>query len=374
MNPGFWLQHTYTGAHDVVDVADELENDTGMRPGVVLVPVNAESTLKKLYIEARKGGSVFLDASGWWIDREPKKLNKKSYTWLDAATTRPASVGDWEHWMQQSLDHQMSAALRGNAAAPEIRDEPTPYQQAQQGHAELYDLVDAAKNVTAGATTTPQAWLGVSVDRDFLRQPSHLTVLLNMIVSTPFKGIVFRGFHNQIPPISDARLLEGVRELVNACYDAGKAVFLPNSGWVGWLSMAWGAHGFSGGLSKSSWYDRWPAPMSNPPKTESIFERMLLRHVKVADHAALAMEPGYQACTCPPCTAMAGTYDADRAKRHQIWAAQYESQSLAPLDRSGRHAHIKARVDDAITFRDGLPVSLKSRVAADFLDTWEALL
>jgi hypothetical protein len=235
-------------------------------------------------------------------------------------------------------------------------------------------VIDAAKDVRQSLANSPEVWLGVAVDREYLRQERHLTELMNTIVSANFEGIVFRVFHNQVPPVNDARLLEGIREVVDSSWNAGIKIFLPNSGWLGWLAMAWGAEGFSGGLSKSSWFDRWPAPMNNPPKHDKIFESMLITHVRVTVLPDLESQPGYVECTCPACTAMGGEFDEGLARRHQIWAAHREGSLLAPLDRNGRHGRIKSRVEEAINFRDELPLTTRQRVASAFLDTWQALL
>jgi hypothetical protein len=125
--PGFWLQHSFRGAHDLVDIAADIEADLGFRPGIVLTPVNATSTLRALYEEARNGGNAFLDPSGWTIDRDSKKLHKKSYVWLDAEAARPTDTAGWKDWMEQSLDHQTSTALLGSAPPPVICVTPSPY-------------------------------------------------------------------------------------------------------------------------------------------------------------------------------------------------------------------------------------------------------
>jgi hypothetical protein len=49
------------------------------------------------------------------------------------------------------------------------------------------------------------------------------------------------------------------------------------------------------------------------------FESPLLRTVKWRVHEELTAVAGYEPCTCPECEAMGDTYNADAAKRHQIW-------------------------------------------------------
>jgi hypothetical protein len=143
---------------------------------------------------------------------------------------------------------------------------------------------------------------------------------------------------------------------------------------MGWLASAWGATGYSGGLSKGSWVDRMPTPMRNPGRRESIFERHLLRHILWALHEQLVNDDGYDECTCDSCEAMDGDYDAHEATLHQIRVAHAWSGELRPLNSIGRRRAIRGRIDEAIDFRDDLPRALRDRADAGFLDTWRALV
>jgi hypothetical protein len=193
-------------------------------------------------------------------------------------------------------------------------------------------------------------------------------------VTAGFPGVIFRCFQPELTPITDRRLLDGLRELVEGCAGGDVDIFLPSAGWMGWLSGAWGASGYSGGLSKGSWFDRMPTPMRNPGRRESIFERQLLRHVPWALHEQLVDDDGYDECLCASCDATNGTYDADEAKLHQIRVAHAWSEELNPLNPIGRRRAIRARLDEAIDFRDDLPRALRDRADAGFLDTWRALV
>jgi len=245
---------------------------------------------------------------------------------------------------------------------------------ASTGTAELYAIIDAATTARDSAADDRECWLGVSVDRDYLRNDARLTELADTVVTAGFSGVIFRFFQSELTPITDRRLLDGLRELVEGCAGAGVEIFLPNAGWVGWLAGAWGATGYSGGLSKSSWFDRMPTPMRNPGRRESIFEPQLLRHVAWSLHEQLADEEGYDDCSCTSCAAMDGDYDADEAKLHQIRVAHAWSGELRPLNAIGHRRAIRARIEAAIDFRDDLPRALGERVDAGFLDTWRALV
>lgn len=368
---GLWLQHAANNSRDLVHFADDLANAPAGRPGVVFAPVNIPRTLNELYEHARGQGDAIMDPSGYLVDRDPTARARDNFPWL-VETPRPATQLEWEAWMTRALDHQLSQELLGNGQAPSFLVTACPQLTAAQGPEKLYVVLDAAAVVRSQAPN--ECWLSITVDRDYLREEAHLVRLGNSLVSSGAPGVVLRCFQSQMPPITDRALLEGLREIVEACSSSGILVFLPSSGWLGWLAMAWGAWGFSGGLAKSSWYDRMPTPMSNVPRYESIFEPQLLRHVRWPVHQALATQQGYQPCWCASCAAMAGTYDVHEAARHQIRVAHEEAASLRALPVAQRRAAVRQRLDDAIGFRDSLPVVLRTRVQADFLDRWRGFV
>lgn len=372
---GYWLQHTRNEADALVAFADVLVPTPAGRPGVVLTPVNNPTTLQGLYERARSRGEAFLDPCGFFIDlRDPSRYRQRDFPWLDATYPRPTTTAEWRTWMRLSLDHQLSPALHGTAPPPSILVTPSPQLTAAAPAQELYSVLDAAldeRDATAGGH---ECWIGVVVDRDFLRTESHLTRLANAVVSLDVPGILLRFFQTELAPVSDRRGLEGLREVVSACAANDIAVLLPNAGWAGWLAMGWGAVGFSGGFPKSSWFDRTPSGMANVPRRDAIFEPQLLRHVRWTEHEELIRQPGYLPCWCDSCQAMAGSWDADEAKRHQIRVANEHGATLRALsDTHDRRRAIRAQLDDAIAFRDSLPTLLRERVLAGFLDTWRAL-
>jgi hypothetical protein len=364
---GFWLQYGSRQATEVVTLADELQGAMAGRPGVVFTPVNVPGTLRPLYQHARARGDAVLDPGGFLLDRDPTKRAEEHFPWL-VQNPRPTNQAEWEAWIQQGLDHQLSPDLRGGEDLPSFLVTPCPQLVAAQGAAGLYPVLDAASSVQAAATS--ECWLGVNIDRDYLREEPHLVRLANALVSADTPGIVLRCFQNQMPPVTDQALLEGLREVVEACAMNDIHVFLPNSGWLGWLAMAWGAWGFSGGIAKGSWYDRMPTPMTNVPKYESIFEAQLYRYVRWPVHQALAQEPGYQPCWCDSCSAMAGSYDGHEAARHQIRLAHEEGATLRALSLPDRRTAVRQRLDAGIQFRDSLPLVLRARAQAEFLDRW----
>jgi len=370
---GFWLQYAAQNADALVGLADVLADD-GYRPGVVFTPVGSTNRLSRLYGKARSSGEAFIDPSGFLLDRDRSHQREVNFPWLDASYGRPTDLNGWTQWVEESIRHQLSAELLSLADEPSILVTASPQQIASTGTAELYTIIDAATAARDSEAGDRECWLGVCVDRDYLRNAARLTELADAVVTAGFPGVIFRFFQSELTPISDQRLLDGLRELVEGCAGADVEIFLPSGGWVGWLSRAWGALGYSGGISKSSWFDRMPTPMTNPGRRDSIFEPQLLRHVQWSLHEQLTDEADYEECSCASCARMGGAYDADEAKLHQIRVAHAWSDELRPLNTIGRRRAIRARLDAAIDFRDALPHTLRDRADAGFLDTWRALV
>lgn len=363
--PGFWLQHANREAPELVAFADDLERTEGERPGVLMAPVNASVTVNALYQRARAAGPVILDPHGHLLDRKHTKRASDHFPWL-TQTPRPDDQTAWENWMRQGLRHQLD---RSGVAAPTVVVTPSPIVTAAAGQDELYAVLDAAQAVQA--EIAEPCWLGVNIDRTYLRDPTHVTRLTNTLVNIAPAGVVVRAFHNELPPVSDRAYLAGLRELVQALATNGTRVLLPNAGWLGWLAMAWGAWGFSGGMAAGSWGDREPGPMTSPDEpSRPIFEPQLLRSVRWRVHESLVGTPGYQQCDCPECIAMTGTHDLALAKRHQLRHAHRAAMTLAQATPRLRAGAVAARLDQAIAFRDRLPRVVRDRADAGFLDRW----
>lgn len=371
---GFWLQHASNEARQLVAFADELAQSPAGRSGIAFGPVNAPNTLNELFEHARSRGDAILDPHGHALDLPPTRRSEQHFPWL-VRDPRPATQAQWERWMGDALDHQQSAALRGSTPAPSFVMTASPVIEAARGTLELYSVLDAAVAVAGSQPPGTDCWLCVAVDRTYAREQPHLTRLANAMLATGATGFVLRASHAQLPPVEDLRYLQGLRELVEACAQNGIRIYLPNSGWLGWLAMAWGAWGFSGGMAAGTWVDRVRTPMTRPElPTLPYFEPQLMRSMPWRVHEQLVNEPTYQRCTCSDCATMGTAHDLALAKRHQLRHAHNEGSALAAQPPQQRRASVANRLDAAIAFRDGLPTQLQARVGGEFLDRWRALL
>ncbi|SOJ54609.1 hypothetical protein MSIMFB_02098 [Mycobacterium simulans] len=370
----FWLEYGSNEARQLVAFADELAATPAGRPGICFGPLNAPATtLEPLYRQARASGEAIVDPHGYLLDRPPTERSRNHFPWL-VQTPRPTTRPEWEQWMERGLGHQLSARLCGNAGPPSFVITPSPTMDTATPD-DLNTVLDAATAVRS-RVSGHDCWLGVTVDRTYLREPRHLTRLLNAVIQTGADGVVFRSPHLQLAPVDDRFYLDGLREVVETCAANGIRIFLPSSGWLGWLAMGWGAWGFSGGMAAGSWFDRIPGPMTSPQQPSlPYFEPQLLRLVQWRIHEQLVNEPEYQPCGCPDCVQMGSSHDLSLAKRHQIRHASQETATLNAVPVDQRRQLVAARLDAAINFRDSLSPIVSARIPATIhLDRWRALL
>lgn len=369
---GFWLQVTSQRVGEVLALADDLASGPGARPGVSFGPLGAPTSLGKAFRKARVKGDAILEAHGHLLDSEYRKRREQHFPWLEVQP-RPSGKVEWATWMKRSLKHQMGSPLVGSGAAPSFLTTPSPVIKPADKHAELLEVLDASETVRADSEIKGECWTGVTVSRDYVTNEKHRTALLNAVLASNPSGVVFRARHTELPPVRIADYLAGFKEAVTGLAGHGTPVYLPETGLLGWMAMGWGAWGFSAGLTSGSWADREPTPMNRPAAPPNyIYEPQLLRPVRWVDHLDLIEQSGYDSCECPDCKKMDGKYSRDLAQRHQLRAA-HVAATFSNSSIGQRQAGIRARIDEAIDFRDELPAPLRSRVEAGFLDAWKVV-
>jgi hypothetical protein len=377
LNPvpgGLWLQYGNKEARELVAFADELAQ-TVSRPGIAFGPLNGSHTLlNPLYQAARSVSDAILDPHGQLIDLKHTKRSRDHFPWL-AEDPRPATQQQWEQWMQAALDHQLSPALIGNAGTPSFVVTASPLLVAARGPLELNPVLDAAVAVRSRVPAGTDCWLGVTVDRSYLRETVHLTRLLNTMLQTGSDGFVFRAQHTWLAPVMDMAYLSGLREVVEACAANNIRIFLPYSGWLGWLAMGWGAWGYTAGMAAGSWVDKLPGPMTRPQQPPlPYFEPQLLRSLPWRVHQRLTGESSYQPCPCPDCVQMGTTHDLMAAKRHQLRHAAQETATLTAVPAGQRRQLVAQRLGNAIAFANNLSAPMAARVDTTHLDRWRSLV
>lgn len=370
LRSGLWLQFSGKWGRELIQFADELTSAEGGRPGVILRPTGTANSIARHFQAARAVGEAIMEPCGHLRDTvEFTKQRQKEFPWL-CKNPKPGNRAEWETWMREGLDHQQSDDLRGEGEGPSFLVTPSPFITAAAGSELFYDIVDAAEAMrdAYGDST----WLGLTVDRDYMRETPHRTRLANTIAGHSGPGVVFRALHRELPPVTQARYINGLKAMTLAAVGAELDLLLSQSGWLGWLAQGWGAWGFGAGLSGGTWMDKETTGGTNPEEPPNYyFESQLLRRIRWTAHEALAKEDDYEPCRCAYCQEMDGTWDEMLAAKHQLWWANEESVKLRVLDDvASRRSSIYDRLTEAIGFRDGLDEDLQGEVDARFLDTW----
>ena len=377
---GFWLQLSSTHRDELLTLRNEWANSDQGAPGVVLAPVTTGPRLVET-ARACEDNKVFLDPCGYLFDRRPTERSRNHFPWLvgsaddngedgQAHFQRPRTVDEWVGWMRMSIEHDIDL-FNDAAREPSLLVSPCPLIESMVAHHELASVADAFRDLRSEYSDLAPSFC---VGPEFTRTEEGVTRLANTIIGLQPRAILLRCFQTLLPPIGDRRYLEGLREIVRACASNDIAVLLPNSGWVGWLAMGWGAHVYSGGATQSSWFDRVPTPMNRPPQVDRIHDAPLMTRREFDLGPDLEAVDGYEPCNCISCEEMNGVFNEQLAKMHQLRAARSESLAVEDLQQlNARHLLIKGRLAEADQLWRSLPRHLRQGIPGDHLDLWQEL-
>ncbi|GAA2735238.1 hypothetical protein GCM10009867_17090 [Pedococcus aerophilus] len=281
-------------------------------------------------------------------------------------------------WIRQVLDAQADAGANVFLSA-------TGWVSDTNGRTALAEAMDWVRATRAQLAdedmfvnlTLPSTWLTTKNLRDALKE--------ELVESNePLWWLRFYW------PIVDPRygqlhtpaILAGYRDLASTAAIEDKVLILPNSGLTGWAATAWGAQGFSTGMS---WSEQMYGAQRRggavkgrpkPPRVERFFDRTILHSIPHAEHLALRGQPNHLTCGCRFCRRLAatianGTYHQPTADLHYL----LECAQLTALLGGRRPGHTALReVRDAQTFIKALPTALTGNLRPQHLDQWETLL
>ena len=249
---------------------------------------------------------------------------------------------------------------------------PCPLIESMVNDDELALVADAFRDLRSEHSNLAPSFC---VGSEFTRTEEGVTRLANTIIGLqPSSGIASVLSNICFHRLKTARYLEGLREIVRACALNDIAVLLPNSGWVGWLAMGWGAYAYSGGATQSSWYDRVPTPMNPPPRVDRIHDAPLMTRREFDLGPSLEAVDGYEPCNCISCEEMGGAFDARLAWIHQLRAARSESLAVEGLQQlDERRLRIRNRLVEADQLWRSLPTYLRQSIPGDHLGMWQGL-
>ena len=396
---GFWLQLSTTHRDEVMTLRHEWAQSDEGAPGVVLAPVTTRAKLVETVL-ACEDERVFLDPCGYLFDRAPTVRSRRYFRWLvgpggdageddpeddpddevaelweadgdeSAHFQRPETIDEWVAWMRASIEHDVGL-FESAGRKPSLLVSPCPLIESMVAGHELTSVANAFRQLES---EYPNLAPSFCVGPEFTRTEAGVTRLANTLVGLEPSAVLLRCFQTKLPPIGDRQYLKGLREVVGACASNGIDVLLPNSGWVGWLAMAWGAHAYSGGATQSSWYDRVPTAMNQPPRVDRIHDGPLItrREFDLGPH--LEAVDGYEPCDCASCKEMDGIFSDPLARTHQMRVARSESLAVGDLQEPrARRLLIKGRLAEADQLWHSLPAHLRQSIDGGHLGLWNEL-
>ncbi|GGY21738.1 hypothetical protein GCM10010299_29750 [Streptomyces tanashiensis] len=170
--------------------------------------------------------------------------------------------------------------------------------------------------------TISHSWLSTPILRDAL-----LAELLDMDEDVFYVRVRWPLLPHPYGQLVSPDILDGYLELSDVCAENDKFLILPNTGMTGWVSLAWGASGFSTGIGSGerSFADTKVIKIKRtgprPAPTNRTFRRELLHVVDVTADELLSSLPGQSACVCPFCRAQPqGAWDKAQAGAHYLSA------------------------------------------------------
>jgi hypothetical protein len=373
--PVFLAQHTAKGrGHDLLAaVGAARDEDSKTPPGLLLdfgavhlrgVEQDASSAGKLEPVMA--SGSAYEIQSKWKVPMAP---------WVQRAA--PKTKAQWKATVEESLSKQRGMGLDA-IVVPGVELESGDYPKG------LESQVDAVRRAWASRPDEDPPWfVEVCLHDDWINNETACRFVLNLLTDLPDPiAVALRIRFKRREAAFNADSLERLRLMVGALADDDRKVLVVQSGIVGWLSIAWGAWGFTAGTSQTSWfYNRTVfgrrSDQPAPPRVERYFERQLLHPVLASDHARLSGGTGYTQCGCTFCKRLeSGAWDHNVAAQHALYALSSLTEAVAGTDRAARRDAVRATIEAAqnhwAQWKDTSGLSNRAQPAG--LSVWRGLV
>jgi hypothetical protein len=370
--PHFLLDQPYQKRDPLMRVGAEVVSQGGRSPGLLLHwgQVHDEGVIGDA---ARAGQLAPLLACPGAVRYERAKIggHKKAAAWISRKA--PSTHAEWD----QTVDEAIAAQQQLSAAGLIIPSRLLTQADWPDG---LQAALDAARRATARHPTADML-VNVIVDERWILDQRLRRTLLNQFTDLPENIGAAVHIHWSAPDIPDrGPSLEALRILVSALASDGRRVLLVETGRLGWLAIAWGAWGFTAGLSGASWARNTAVVRRSKgqPATRiaRIFDSNLLQHVRLATHTRLVGQSGYQPCGCGFCQRQAASsgWSHDLSGQHALYALSRLTEQVAAPALPQRHARVRAIVQNAINFEAGLSFRLTGDSRPLHLSEWLAQL
>jgi len=304
-------------------------------------------------------------------EREKIGGHKQAASWIRRKA--PNTQTEWDNTVDEAVLAQQSLNSQGLILPSRLLS------QADWPDG-LQATLDAARRA-ASRHPTSDMLVNVIVEEAWVLDPRLRRTLLNQFTDLPEDFGAALHIHWSASDVPDRpHALEALRTIVSALAADGRRVLLVESGRLGWLAIAWGAWGFTAGLSGASWSRNTAVVRraKGQPATRiaRVFDPALLQHVRQATHARLLGQSGYRPCPCNFCVIQAGraTWDHNLSEQHGLYSlARLTEQVVAPT-LANRHARVRTIVQQAMNFESGLTFRLTGDSRPVHLAAWLAEL
>jgi hypothetical protein len=370
--PVFLIQQAFQGRGDLAPVGSARVTDGHTAPGLLL-DFGAVS-LKGVRDHADDHAPLSpLLASGVRYDQKDRKPPFAPW----AARKQPGSRPEWEKTVRESLAEQR-AKLSPDALVVPGADFST---SAFPGTFE--NQIDAIRRAWSSRPTDDPDWFAhFCLHDDWLKDLRLRRFALNQMTDLPDPmGIALQVRFSRRDRISDATTLEGLKQIVTVLANDGRRALLVNSGSLGWLSIAWGAWGFTAGRSQKTWVDSRETfgkqkGQKSAPRLERYFEPQLLHHVLFPDHRRLSSAAGFEQCPCSFCKQMTGGWSLGPGAQHDLYALSELTRRVAASDRTARREAVRSIVEKAQTHWASWQTTsgLSPRATPAHLTVWRSLV
>jgi hypothetical protein len=343
--PAFLIQQTFQGRSDLPPIGTARQEAGGSGPGLFL---DFGAVHLRGIREDAKDHSPLAPLLAGGAKNDEKKRQHDLAPW--AKRKAPGSKSEWEKTVRECLAEQRSKlnpdALTVPGADLSLAAYPMIFERQ----------IEAIRHAWNGRPDNDPDWFAhFCLHDDWLKEAGPRRLVLNLITDLPDPiGIAFQVRFSRRDRSADEAVLGGLKEIVSVLADDGRRVLVVKSGSLGWLSIAWGAWGFTAGRSQGTWVDsreeiRRRKGQPSPPRLERYFEPQLLHHVLYDDHRRFQAVTGHQQCGCPFCKKLKVAWSTRPAAQHDLYALSDLTLRVAATDRSGRREAVRKIVEDAQT-------------------------
>jgi hypothetical protein len=370
--PVFLIQQAYQGRSDLPAIGEARKKAGHAAPGLFM-DFGAVSLQSIRQDVGHHGPLKPLLAGSARNDTENRTRPLAPWAGRKAAETR----SEWEKTARECLNEQRNkfslTALTVPGADLSTSAFPTIFERQ----------IDAIRRAWSSRPADDPDWFAhFCLHDDWLKDPTLRRFVLNLVTDLPDPiGVALQVRFSRRDRSTDATTLGGLKEIITVLANDGRHTILVKSGGLGWLSIAWGAWGFTAGRSQGTWVDsreeiRRRKGQPSPPRLERYFEPQLLHHVLFPDHQRLSKQPGFAQCPCPFCKKMSSTWAPGPAAQHDLYALAELTRRVAASDRTARREKVREIVEGAQTQWASWKSTpgLSPRATPGHLATWRGLV